>query len=120
MEKLRRRKRRIKSIRKRVSGNSERPRMRIHKSNMNIYVQIIDDIEGKTLCGTCAKKVALADKKTARTCKNIKFAAAVGEEIAKIATEKGIKKVVFDRAGYKYHGAVKALADAARKSGLEF
>jgi len=116
MEKTRKRLRRRKAIRKKISGSSDKPRMAVHKSNKSLYVQIIDDVEGATLCGMSAKAI---DGK-AKTCKNIDFATKLGEKIAKVAMEKGIKKVVFDRSGYKYHGVVKAIADAARKSGLEF
>jgi len=120
MDKTQRRTRRKKSIRKKISGTSERPRMSIHKSNRNIYVQIIDDVEGRTLCGVSTRPSGSKDKTSAETHKNMNFAAVLGEEIAKIATGKGIKKVVFDRAGYRYHGVVKAVADAARKGGLGF
>lgn len=118
MKKIIQKNRRKKSIRKKISGTQERPRMTVHKSNKNIYVQVIDDIEGKTICGASTLIPALKSK--AGTRKNLNFATSLGEEIAKFAQEKGVKKVVFDRAGYKYHGVVKAVADAARKKGLEF
>ena len=117
MGKLLQKQRRKKSIRKKVMGTQERPRMSVHKSNKNIYVQIVDDVEGKTLCGASTK---VKDSKKAETKKNTNFASALGEKIAKTAIEKGVKKVVLDRGGYKYHGVVKAVADAARKTGLEF
>lgn len=119
-KKIVRRKRRKKSIRKKVSGSSERPRMTVYKSNRNIYVQVIDDIQGKTICGVSTS--ARADKSSSGvyTKTNTNFASALGEKVAKEAMEKGVKKVVMDRAGYKYHGVVKAIADAARKTGLEF
>jgi large subunit ribosomal protein L18 len=81
---------------------------------------VIDDIQGKTLCGASTKAVTAkpGEKKCAK--KNISHAGLLGDKIAKEAIEKGIKKVDFDRAGYKYHGTVKALADGARKAGLEF
>ncbi|MCK5450333.1 MAG: 50S ribosomal protein L18 [Candidatus Omnitrophica bacterium] len=120
MDKIERRNRRKKSIRKKISGTDQKPRMCVHKSNKNIYVQLIDDVEGKTLCGVSTKNVDMKDAKDAKTRKNIKFAEALGTDIAKFAIEKGIKKVVFDRAGYLYHGVVKTIADAARKGGLEF
>ena len=116
MEKTRRRTRRRQAIRKKLSGSQDKPRMAVHRSNKNLYVQIIDDTEGTTLCGMSTKSLS---GKT-ETCKNIDFATKLGENIAKLAIEKGIKKVVFDRSGYKYHGVVKAIADAARKTGLEF
>ncbi|MFH1552742.1 MAG: 50S ribosomal protein L18 [Candidatus Omnitrophota bacterium] len=122
MDKIKQRNRRKRSIRKKVVGNAERPRMSVHKSNRNIYVQIINDIEGKTLCGASTRLVEAKGKgkTSAITRKNVNFASVLGEEIAKTASGKGIKKIVFDRAGYQYHGAVKALADAARKNGLQF
>ncbi|MDP8258869.1 MAG: 50S ribosomal protein L18 [Candidatus Aadella gelida] len=120
MDKIARLKRRRKSIRKNISGTAERPRMCVHKSNKSLYVQIINDLDGKTLCGMSTKKIVFGEKSTMSTRTNTKFAEALGENIAKLATEKGIKKVVFDRAGYLYHGVIKAIADAARKNGLEF
>ncbi len=120
MDKIQRRTRRKKSIRKKIAGTTERPRMCVHKTNRNISVQVIDDVEGKTLCGTSTQSSALRGKEASETYSNVNSAEKVGEAIAKAATEKGIKKVVFDRAGHKYHGVIKALADAARKNGLEF
>lgn len=120
MDKTIQRKRRKKSIRKKVLGTSERPRMSVHKSNKNIYVQIVDDVEGKTLCGASTSAKEAKKTGTAATKKNTNFAQALGERIAKTAIEKGLKKVVFDRGGYQYHGVIKAVADAARKTGLEF
>lgn len=121
MDKLAKRKRRKKSIKKKVYGTPERPRMCVHKSNRTIYVQIVNDIEGKTICGVSTGKLSLAKGKSdVYTRKNMNFAKELGGEIAKIATEKGVTKIVFDRAGYKYHGTVKAIADAARKNGLQF
>ena len=119
MDKIARRNRRKKSIRKKVFGTSERPRMCASKSNRNLCVQIIDDTEGKTLCGISTSTLESKGKGPA-TRKNMNFARKVGEQIAKKAAEKGIKKVVFDRAGYRYHGVIKAITDAARKGGLEF
>ena len=116
-----RRDRRKKSVRKRITGTPERPRMCIHKTNKNIIVQIIDDFDNKTLCGVTTLSKPMAEKlKGKGSRKNVKAAEMLGEELAKAAQEKGIKKVVFDRAGYRYHGVVKALADSARKGGLEF
>jgi large subunit ribosomal protein L18 len=113
------RSRRRLSIRKKIWGSAERPRLCVHKSNRNLYAQIIDDVQNRTLCGisTQADKISGKDNKTR---KNVKFAEKIGGEIAKLAQEKNIKKVVFDRSGYRYHGVVKAVADAARKGGLEF
>jgi len=120
MDKIVRRNRRKKSIRNKIFGTMDRPRMSVHKTNRDIYVQIIDDVDGKTLCGMSTKTLAVKDKKKAYTRKNVNFAIRLGEEIAKTAVSKGIKKITFDRCGYRYHGVVKTLADAARKHGLEF
>ncbi len=120
MDKIIRKNRRKKSIRKKIFGTAEMPRVCIHKSNKNINVQIVNDIEGKTLCSLSTLSTALREKLKTSTRKNIHSATVLGEEIAKLAVPKGITKVVFDRAGYRYHGGVKALADAARKNGLQF
>ena len=119
-KKIVRMKRRKKSIRKKVSGTAERPRMAVHKTNRNIYVQVIDDIQGKTICGASTSAKAEKTKGGTYTKKNVNFASALGEKVAKEAMDKGVKKVVMDRSGYKYHGVVKAVAEAARKKGLEF
>ncbi|MFH1837379.1 MAG: 50S ribosomal protein L18 [Candidatus Omnitrophota bacterium] len=120
MDKTARMVRRRKSIRKKVFGNAERPRMCVKKTNKNLYVQIINDVEGRTLCGLSTRKVTVDKDNNTSTRKNINFAEALGTDIAKLAVEKGIKKVVFDRGGYLYHGVIKTIADAARKNGLEF
>jgi len=110
------RKKRHRSIRKRIEGNTERPRLSVFRSTRHIYAQVIDDLAQKTLVSTSdvdAEKSAGAGKKKDR-------AKQVGAAIAKLCLEKGIDKVVFDRAGYKYHGRVSALADGAREAGLKF
>lgn len=94
-------------IRSTVSGNAERPRLCVYKSNKHVYAQVINDLDG----------VTLASSSSATGIDNAKKA---GEEIAKKAVEQGIKSVVFDRSGYKYHGVVKAIAEGARAGGLEF
>lgn len=101
-------------VRLKISGTAECPRLNVFRSNKNIYAQIIDDVAGVTLvsASTLDKEVSGETKTDAAT--------AVGALIGKRATEKGIKKVVFDRGGYLYHGRVAALADAARENGLEF
>ena len=99
-------------IRKSVNGSVERPRMSVFRSNKQIYVQIINDQEGKTLAS--ASSIGL------ETMPKIQQAEKVGELVAKKALEVGITSVVFDRNGYLYHGRVKQLADAARKGGLNF
>ncbi len=120
MRKEEKRLRRKRSIRRKISGSAEKPRMSVHKSLKNISVQIVDDVENKTLCSVSTLSSNVRGKLKTSTRKNIKAAEILGEEIAKIAAEKKITKIVFDRSGYNYHGAVKALADAARKGGLKF
>ena len=109
------------SQRKRIAGTSDRPRLSIFRSVGHIYAQVIDDLSGQTLVaassvdpnlkGTFAKGVGGG---------NIKGAEAIGKAIAERSIEKGIKRVVFDRGGFLYHGRIRAVADAARKAGLEF
>jgi large subunit ribosomal protein L18 len=105
-------------IRTKVQGTAERPRLNVYRSVNHIYAQIIDDADGKTLvsASTVLGKKAAAKKSGG----NVASAKDVGKAIAQKAKEKGIKKVVFDRGGYLYHGRIKALADAAREAGLEF
>jgi len=104
-------------IREKLSGTSERPRLNVYRSLNNIYTQLIDDEKGVTLvsASTLAKK-----SEAKKTGGNVAAAVEVGKLIAQKAQEKGIKRVVFDRGGYLYHGRIKALADAAREAGLEF
>lgn len=111
----RRARRRI-GIRKRISGTNERPRLAIYKSLNHIYAQIINDLDGKTLVAASTNDKGLKLEKTG----NSAAAAAVGSALAERAKGAGIKAVVFDRGGFKYHGRVKALGDAARKAGLSF
>ncbi|MCD4813973.1 50S ribosomal protein L18 [bacterium] len=105
-------------IRRQVSGTSERPRLNVFKSHKNYYIQVIDDREGKTLATASTQEADVKKKINSRG--NTSAAKEVGSLIAQRSLAKGIKQVVFDRGGNKYHGAVKALADAARESGLEF
>ena len=100
-------------VRRRVQGDGERPRLSVFRSNKRIYAQIIDDTAGHTL-------VAASSADTEAAANKIENAKAVGAVIGKKAKEAGIKQVVFDRGGYKFHGRVKALADAARAEGLDF
>ena len=102
-------------IRKKLSGNGERPRMTVYRSNKQIYVQLVDDLTGKTLGAASSKEKEIAAQKVNK----IEQAKLVGKRIAEVAKEKGIDNVVFDRNGYLYHGRVKNLAEAARKSGLK-
>ena len=104
-------------IRRKLSGTDETPRLCIYKSLNNIYAQIIDDQKGVTLAAASTLDTELSDLPS-RT--NIEAAKEVGSRIAAKAQEKGITSVVFDRSGYKYHGRVAALADAAREKGLQF
>lgn len=110
------RKRIHKRVRKKIHGTAERPRLNVYRSNKNIYAQIIDDDKGVTLVSANTLEKDLDLESTS----NKEAAAYIGKLVAERALEKGIKKVVFDRGGYIYHGRVKALADAARKAGLEF
>ncbi len=105
-------------VRKKIRGTAERPRLNVFRSLTNIYAQIVDDDRGVTLVAASTLSPELKGKLPSS--KNAQAAAAVGELIAKKALAAGIKKVVFDRAGYLYHGRVKALAEAARAAGLEF
>jgi large subunit ribosomal protein L18 len=105
-------------VRLTVSGTSERPRLCVYRSLDHIYAQVIDDRAGKTLVSASS-----ADKDTKKSLKgggNVAAAKVVGKQIADRAKAAGVSKVVFDRGGYKYHGRVKALADAAREAGLQF
>jgi large subunit ribosomal protein L18 len=104
-------------LRNKVSGSPERPRLNVYRSVNHIYVQVIDDTSGTTLASASTAKGKKSGKKTGG---NVASAKEIGKEIAQRAQEKGIKKVVFDRGGYLYHGRIKALADAAREAGLEF
>jgi large subunit ribosomal protein L18 len=110
--------RRHKRIRKKIYGTPERPRLNVFRSLKHIYAQIIDDFSGNTLVSASTLDKELKDK--LQTGGNIEAAKNVGLLIGQRAIKKGIKKVVFDRGGYAYHGRVKALADAAREVGLEF
>ncbi len=110
-------KRRIR-IRKKITGTAEKPRLTVYRSLKYIYAQIIDDEKSHTLVAASSLEKEL--KEGIKSTRDIGAAKAVGELIAKRALERGVKEVVFDRNGYKYHGRVKALADAAREAGLKF
>ncbi len=112
------RERRHRRVRKKVFGTPERPRLSVYGSLNHMYAQIIDDIKGHTLVAASTLDKELRGKYSHGG--NVEAAKLVGELIAKRAIQKGIRKVVFDRGGFKYHGRVKALADAAREAGLEF
>jgi large subunit ribosomal protein L18 len=103
-------------IRRKVQGTTERPRMNVFRSLNHLYVQLIDDSKGVTIVSASSA----GKNSPVKTGGNIAAAQEIGRQIAQRAQEKGIKKVVFDRGGYLYHGRIKALADAAREAGLEF
>ena len=99
-------------IRRKLAGTGERPRLNVYRSLNHIYAQVIDDQKGETLVSASSIKL--------KTGGNVASAKEIGKAVAELAVKKGIKKVVFDRGGYLYHGRIKALADAAREAGLEF
>ena len=101
-------------VRAKISGTAETPRLCVYRSNKNIEAQLIDDVKGVTLVSSSSMSLKLENGS------NIEAAAKVGKDIAEKAVAKGLKKIVFDRSGYVYHGRVKALAEAAREAGLEF
>ena len=107
--------------RKRIAGTPERPRLRVFRSVSHIYAQVIDDMSGTTLASAASTEPSLKNVFAKETRGgNVAGARALGKTIAERLHEKGIKRVVFDRGGYLYHGRIKAVADAAREAGLEF
>jgi large subunit ribosomal protein L18 len=104
-------------IRKRLSGTHERPRLTVFRSNKQIYAQVVDDVNGITLASASSKVKEIAEQEKINKTEQARL---VGKLAAKIAIDKGVTNVVFDRNGYLYHGRVKALADAAREGGLKF
>jgi large subunit ribosomal protein L18 len=110
--------RRRNHVRGKIHGTAERPRLTVFRSNKHIYAQLIDDARGVTL--VAASSVAIKEGEKASYGGNLKGAVTVGKKIAEEAKAKGIGKAAFDRGHYKYHGRVKALADAAREGGLQF
>ena len=103
-------------VRNTISGTAERPRLNVYRSSKNIYAQVIDDVNNKTLASASTQDKDL-DLKVGS---NVEAAAEVGKLIATRAKEAGVESVVFDRGGYLYHGRVEALAEAARENGLKF
>jgi large subunit ribosomal protein L18 len=103
-------------IRHKIAGTGEKPRLSVFRSNSEIYVQIIDDVSGKTLVSASSQDKDLKAQKVTK----LEKSKLVGAAIARKATDLGISKIVFDRSGYLYHGRVKALADGAREGGLQF
>ena len=116
--KQRRQLRRRRHVRSKVRGTGERPRLTVFRSSKHIYVQLINDLTGVTLAS--ASTQGKDSKAESAYGGNIKAAEAVGKKLAEAAKEKGIVKVAFDRGHYRYHGRIKALADAAREGGLQF
>ena len=102
-------------VRKSIHGTADRPRLAVYRSNRYIYAQVIDDVAGQTLVAASSQEKDLRGERL-----NLETAAKVGKTLGARAKEAGVSTVVFDRGGYKYHGRVKALADAARETGLEF
>lgn len=113
---IQRRMRRKKGIRRRISGTPERPRLSVFRSLNHIYAQVIDDLAGHTIASASSRDAAVPGKSGG----NVDAAKAVGRTLAERASKAGVSKVVFDRNGYRYHGRIKALADAAREGGLQF
>src|SRR5437016_2034222 len=111
-----RRHRRHLRVRRKVGGSAERPRLVVFRSSKHIYAQVVDDTRGETLVDAAASSEGIAVEGKGKTAKSF----ALGQFIAAKAKAKGITTVVFDRGGYQYHGRVKAVADGARKGGLEF
>jgi large subunit ribosomal protein L18 len=137
-DKIEARARRKKSIRKRIAGTSERPRLSVYRSNKHIYAQVINDTESRSLvlvsdltkelaeqlkaaaAAPAAVEPAEGEEASAPEGTKVRTARVVGAAVAKACLDKGITKVVFDRNGYQYHGRVRALAEAAREAGLDF
>ena len=107
--------RRHRRVRKKVRGTAERPRLAVFRSNNHIYAQVIDDVAGRTVAAASS-----ADKALEGSGGNVDAATKVGALVAERAKAAGVERVVFDRGGFRYHGRVAALADAAREGGLEF
>ena len=111
------RKNRHRRVRKRISGSAERPRLAVFRSNRHLYAQLIDDLGGRTIVSASTLDPALKPDAGGNTTET---AVKVGKLVAERALEKGVKTIVFDRGGFRFHGRVKALADAAREQGLSF
>jgi large subunit ribosomal protein L18 len=117
LTKLERRTRIKMRIRKKINGTAEVPRLAVYRSNKQIYVQVVDDLKGETILSASSKEKDIAAQTGIKKTEQAKL---VGKLLAVKCKEKGIEKIVFDRSGYKYHGRVKSLADAAREGGLKF
>ena len=111
-------KRRARRVRAKMHGTEQRPRLTVHRTNANIYAQVINDVEGKTICS--ASTLSPEFRETGKLGSNKEAAEFVGKLVAERAQEKGVTEVVFDRSGFLYHGRIQALADGARNAGLKF
>ncbi|EHF02256.1 50S ribosomal protein L18 [Olsenella sp. oral taxon 809] len=111
-------KRRQRRVRSKIFGTAERPRLTVHRTNANIYAQVVDDVDGRTICS--ASTLSEEFRATGKLGSNKEAAEFVGKLVAERAAEKGVTEVKFDRGGHIYHGRVKALADGARSAGLKF
>jgi large subunit ribosomal protein L18 len=114
-DKIRKRAKRRTHVRKTIAGVAEKPRLSVFRSNLHLYVQVIDDAAGNTLAS-----VSTMEEQFRSLRPTIQTGGTIGEELGKRLLEKGITQVVFDRNGYKYHGIVKAIADGVRKAGIKF
>jgi large subunit ribosomal protein L18 len=110
--------RRHQRVRKKVAGTKTRPRLNVYRSLNQIYAQVIDDDKGHTMVSVSSLDASIGSKLKGKS--KVEQARLIGEEVAKRAKKAGVKMVVFDRGGYRYHGRVRALAEAAREGGLEF
>lgn len=107
-------------VRKKIQGTAERPRLCIHKSLRHLYAQLVDDDAQRTLLFVTTNRKAIKEGSEKKSFHNVERAKLLGKEIGSLAVEAGMRKVVFDRGGYRYHGCVRIFAEAAREAGLEF
>ena len=114
-----RRERIRKGIRKKIRGTAQRPRLAVFRSNKEIYCQLINDVDGKTIAGASSRSKEVTDASADGSTKS-DVSRLVGQAVARRAKEAGVEAVIFDRGGYKYHGRIKALAEGAREGGLQF
>jgi len=107
-------------VRKKIHGTAERPRLCIKKSLRHLYAQLVDDHSERTLLAVTTNRKAIKESAQRKSFRNTEWAKRLGKELGELAVRAGIRKVVFDRGGYLYHGCVKSFADAAREAGLQF
>ena len=105
-------------VRNKMIGTSERPRLCLHRSLKNLYAQVVNDVDGKVICGLSTLNKDIKEK--VKDGGNVAAAVVLGEAVAKVVNQKGIRKVCFDRGGYMYHGRVKAFVESVRKGGVDF